>query len=344
MTNPLFPNFNQESARLREAQMVLNELDRLSGQKDSHSRQRLLSRMERLRSVSRGVSRELDNLIREMIAEARDSNNPPSVFGIVGRALADMLGFGDKGNSRVKNRIRQAANILQQISPEAFGDVPRKTPEESGGELIPNPPPPRDLSTQAAQSSLPEGVRMVGSNVVEINKRGFRRRYRTNDPTVTGQMIAVRSSNVHSIGFHMSLSDPVRSLLLVRFLQPDENGGSVRVPGPTYGYKDIHPDMFVAMVRANSKGKFVWDNLRIRGTVAGHQVPYSLMKISQGNVPRRAVLINGQQWLRPRAKIGYVNGRRTVFRSSKPLQRIGRYRPKTNQPNRGNPDQGRRGR
>lgn len=47
--------------------------------------------------------------------------------------------------------------------------------------------------------------------------------------------------------------------------------------GSTYAYYGVAPDVFSRMKGSASKGKFVWDTLRIRGTVYGHRYRYSLV-------------------------------------------------------------------
>jgi len=56
--------------------------------------------------------------------------------------------------------------------------------------------------------------------------------------------------------------------------------------GPTYAYGgssrtgSIAPALFEGLVRAASKGRYIWDNLRVCGSIHGHQVPYSLVSSS----------------------------------------------------------------
>jgi len=53
--------------------------------------------------------------------------------------------------------------------------------------------------------------------------------------------------------------------------------GKTNEPGATYAYFNVSPDVFRRMKGAYSKGKFVWDELRVRGTVYGHRYRYSLV-------------------------------------------------------------------
>lgn len=94
-------------------------------------------------------------------------------------------------------------------------------------------------------------------------------------------MEPVDSSNVHSIGY-----DEDSRTLFVRYLggPSDSRAG----PGALYEYFDVPASLWHSFQSASSKGKWVWDNLRIRGTVSGHRYNYDLTGITGGYVPRRA--------------------------------------------------------
>jgi len=128
-------------------------------------------------------------------------------------------------------------------------------------------------------------------------------------PLVTGDMVPVDSSNVHSVGYDLE-----HHLLYVRYLDPAGRAG------PLYGYHDVRPEEFLDLLDAPSKGTWVWDNLRERGTVAGYRKPYFLAGVTRGYVPRHAVLarVGGQlaEVFRPRTS--FVGGR--WLESRKPLR------------------------
>lgn len=98
-------------------------------------------------------------------------------------------------------------------------------------------------------------------------------------------MQRVTSSNVHSIGY-----DDSSGILAVRYLAPElshANGqtkisGKTSAPGPLYHYFDVSPRLWQSFVSASSKGKWVWDNLRVRGTIAGHKYDYRLVSGTVG--------------------------------------------------------------
>jgi hypothetical protein len=180
------------------------------------------------------------------------------------------------------------------------------------------------------------GLRLIDNQTVELKTSNFRARYRLTDPEITGKMEPVTSSNVHSIGLKLNLKFPLKSELHIRFLQ---GGNSGKVAGPLYAYRNFHPTLFRRFLIANSKGKFVWDEIRIRGTVAGSQYQYTLIGVTGGNVPRRAMIINGIQILKRRKKTS-TDGTKTV-QSKLQSKVIGPYRPKSSRPNVGNPNRAR---
>lgn len=118
------------------------------------------------------------------------------------------------------------------------------------------------------------------------------------EPIYRGKMQEVDSSNVHSIGFLWNDREPANGRLLVRFWHKES--GKQKTPGATYVYERVHPNVFELFRDAASKGKWVWDRLRIRGTVSGHQYDYRLFSISNNYVPRQATRIGNQEWFVPR--------------------------------------------
>lgn len=69
------------------------------------------------------------------------------------------------------------------------------------------------------------------------------------------------SSNVQAIQYH---SDDQR--LLIQYLD-----------GSMYAYHPVSMGLAMSLYGASSKGTWVWDNLRVRGTVFGYQIPYELL-------------------------------------------------------------------
>lgn len=164
---------------------------------------------------------------------------------------------------------------------------------------------------------------------------GRRQRIRSDDPLLTGEMIPVTSSNVHSIGFDIDWQAPSIGTLKVRFLQEGRAGG--KIGGAQYEYFNVPTQLFQKFRTAASKGKWVWNTLRIRGTVSGHRFDYRLSGITNGYVPRKATLIGHEEWYVKRQFRGERNGEQRVFTSGDDMR--ARYIP-----NRGRPEPPNRGR
>jgi len=165
------------------------------------------------------------------------------------------------------------------------------------------------------------------------------------------------SSNVYSFQY-----DFTSSTLYVRYKAPvlssggikNVAGGGMRAagrihvagakrpdsPGPLYAYLDVPVRVFRRMIGKSSAGKAVWDELRIRGTIYGHQYRYQLLQGAVvpgegGNlavyVPRRATI----KGFRSRATATVGTGRRGYIRSTLPERLVNRGEPNRGQPNRG---------
>lgn len=59
-------------------------------------------------------------------------------------------------------------------------------------------------------------------------------------------------------------------------------------PGPTYAYASVTRHKYEAFAASGSAGEAVWDYLRIRGTVSGHQHAYRLISVTGEYIPRMA--------------------------------------------------------
>lgn len=138
------------------------------------------------------------------------------------------------------------------------------------------------------------------------------------------------SSNVHSFAY-----DVDEGILYVTYKADGKAGPDGKRPhvrGAMYSYggraRPVPQAVYDEMRTANSKGKFVWDRLRVRGTIWGHNYPYTLVSPSMagGNiyVPRKAT----RRGFRVRsiaavAPIGRKGNRRsTLMRSNLPERRF----------------------
>lgn len=285
---------------------------------------------------------------------------------------------GEQSLNPIKQNIQQALGMLSQFAPQLMDDP--VTPEQAGGRrvedwfegaAVPDLPAiqPRQPNQPRARQNPPSfpgrnsggsggnrlppatdyalgphpNVRILSDGRWEIRGPGYHRILVPDDPVLTGVMVAVQSSNVHSIGFRFNFDYPLKSKLIIRYKQKNRLGSrSGTVGGPTYEYDDVHPDWFEDLQQVGSKGKWVWDHLRIRGTVAGHQYSYTLTRAAQGYLPRRALVNNGIQRFRRRQRTAvYSDGRTEILTSPLPNAVVGRYSPTAHRPNVGNMDRGR---
>lgn len=191
---------------------------------------------------------------------------------------------------------------VQSDDPKAKADAERVLRglgfDVQAGETPRPRPKPTVLPSDRVRPALPPDQH---SGMVRKMLGGMFVYFRPDDPIITGEMIPVKSSNVHSIGFIWNDDKPAEGTLKVRFL--DSSGGKkTGKGGATYHYYDVHPRVFIEFQKASSKGKFVWDKLRVRGTVSGHQYRYGLARLSSsGYVPRQATRIGDEEWYMQRS-------------------------------------------
>lgn len=84
-----------------------------------------------------------------------------------------------------------------------------------------------------------------------------------------------RSSNVFAVWY-----EPGEQSIYVTFQEAGGGGGGA---GASYRYWTISLAEAKSIFIASSKGKFIWDNFRIRGTMLGHRKNYAL--ITSGSAP-----------------------------------------------------------
>ena len=328
------------NAAPRELRELYNDLRQVAGQ---HPARRLFSEV-----LGENTAREVEryaagggwggflNALGPLGSLIRSMASPKKLFGAVD----------------LDRELEAAATVIK-----AFG----------GGVLPPN-------ATIAEQRAIAERLKSLGWQVDEPGKPGTpagappkkppkSRRVtedvdfgnarpkliRKDDEVFTGEMIEVESSNVHSIGFRVDDPEQMRTrtgTLLIRFLATHPGGPRVG-PGPMYEYRNVPVEVFLRFRKAASAGKFVWDNIRVRGTVSGHQYAYDLADIQGSYVPRQAGLKRGQsgEWFLTRTFTG--------IKSKLPPQMAGMTGPPISQsrgstgmnliPNRGTPKRDSRG-
>jgi len=120
-------------------------------------------------------------------------------------------------------------------------------------------------------------------------------------------------------------------------------GGSGK-PGAMYGYYNVPVSVYQGMKNAASAGKFVWDKLRVRGTIEGHQYQYNL--VDAATIVQNDV--TGEYIPRKATKRGFVKrslaipgtGKRAYWESTLPAQNF-RSTPDRASPDRATPNRGR---
>jgi len=83
--------------------------------------------------------------------------------------------------------------------------------------------------------------------------------------------------------------------------------------GSVYRYEDIPLEMAFDMYRSGSKGGFVWDRLRVRGTVFGYQKSYSFL-----DGPSKATRVWHEAGLESRRRHGAIPPSGEPFRGFHP--------------------------
>lgn len=208
------------------------------------------------------------------------------------QAAGDMLrAFGyrveppqpGKATRAVESEIDRSKRFL-----ESLGFTVAPPPAHKRQPPQPEPSP----STGGAPGQSQTGRR---SNLVVVKAGGVEFHVPPGDPLLTGEWITVTSSNVYAIAFIWNNADPTHGTLRVRFKNHRKGAKSPR--GPAYHYADVHPALFQDFRKAASKGGWVWDHLRIRGTVSGYRYRYMLtMLSSDGYVPRQATRLGNEEW------------------------------------------------
>lgn len=113
-----------------------------------------------------------------------------------------------------------------------------------------------------------------------------------NSPPLIEPWIEVSSSNVWGFSYRHPLEHTGNGDLLVCFL--GQVGKSRQGQGASYAYLDCPYHIFESFKHAASAGKFVWDELRVRGSVVQHQYAYNLESIGNlQSVPRQAAIKRG---------------------------------------------------
>lgn len=366
MPSPLFKNalkaFQHQALRefrQTDAGKLVKDIERLGkgGKVSKHARDKIARKLKsaKQRELMKSILNETQagSLISDVQKYARGSEKKElleslfTALGPVGDLVKGLLRPSGRKLAGIDRELQSAANLLQafgfKVQPPSRKPAAQRRAEkvDEAKELLESlgftvEPPKRTRKRPVPEmppvrEDVTEDVRRIG---------GRERRYKPNDPILTGEMIPVSSSNVHSIGYIWNDDNPMKGTLQVRFLQ-SRKGGKSKGAGPLYYYYGVHPDVFDAFRRAASKGEFVWDRLRVRGTVSGHRYFYELKGITGGYVPRKATRYGPNEYFIRRRVKGQSRstGQIREFESELEDQFAGRAQPQ--RPNFGVPNRGR---
>lgn len=298
--------------------------------------QRLLR--ELARSDAGRLARDLERYARRGSLGRKIVSQVLGALGPAGQFLEALSGIaGPQGRASRARSFEAAAKLLQSFGYEILppGNAPQNPEDlersleaaraflETHGRGVPIPQPAQPVMQPEAEPAEIEGR----STVDVVMSTGLRRQFAKNHPIVTGKFVTCQSSNVHSYAYNVNTWE-----LFVRFLGGD--GEHRAGPGPIYQYSHVPPELFLTLLNAGSKGGWVWDHLRIRGTVSGHQFDYRLVGIVGSYVPRKATYTPEGEWYLPRTTRTNQGRVLTSARPSAPARGIpNRGRP--NPPNRG---------
>ena len=214
-------------------------------------------------------------------------------LGPFGKAIAQRL-----GRKKPSDQLEAAADLLRSYGMEIL-HTDQKNPGYGRGERAA-----RELLENAGYRITPQGEIFRDEQVQQRSSAsvpaGDVQAETTEDeeermPEVSPLVRTPGSSNVYSFQYNYKTST-----LYVRYQAHHVNrdavehksthglgrikgtlgrtvGGKTGGPGPMYAYFDVPVRVFERVIRHQSAGRAVWDDLRIRGTAFGHQYAYSLV-------------------------------------------------------------------
>jgi len=318
----------------------------------------MMSKLSALARLARAFSRGSENAERPSGLGTRTGRSQPSVY------IEKPPIEPGQGIRRALRRKAERAGLLTRLQK-------RQLPIEPTDGPAPIPPPvlarPEDSTGGVIPPPFPAGRRSEGDQWTDefFRRRRLQEDEELDDVDVLGRSYdydeedfaqiqrgatQVSSSNVYS--YYWQPESKYSGILYVTFLQKSSRKDEPRRgPGPTYAYYGVTVQKykkFQAEAR-ESPGRAVWDHLRVRGTIFGHQVQYRLVSVTGDYVPRKATAKGFKtRYLKPVGRPGQVNARLPADASQREreLQRRGFMRstlpPQSfAQPDRGGPDRGR---
>lgn len=249
-------------------------------------------------SLKRELSDLGDTISRKVRGSEYSGRGLAGAFGEVGKLVDYLLRGGSKPDTVTQADIEKVASAMAQ----------------------------GELGHTAGQYDIGGRPEATGQGTYAINRGGPKRGAPKRDigrrelpvGTLPGNlfvpMTLVNSSNVYAVGYN-GQTKTMRvqykaAAINAAALRGRGHSGRNRVkgtggktvtsyrhgPGPLYDYHGVPFNVFNKILGAGSKGKAIWDNLRIRGTAYGHRYDYELVSAStalvvllQQNAPPKRV-------------------------------------------------------
>lgn len=284
-----------ERLRSRGAEAAIQEIKGLGfqqmvGQVERYARQSDVNRIA-LNELFEGLGPT-----GEILKAAIFGGKQADIDALVAQEMLRNLGFGvlPPRQARTAGNVKRAA--LEAIEYLRQMGVPVDVPEEFEFQPQGRPVPPRPIKRAEPLEGPAERRKAIRGEEPSLADAGVPGLpgLPPDHPLVTGDMVpAPDSSNVHSVGY-----DASTGFLYVRFL--DHRGKDTsRREGPLYQYRGVDPQEFLNLYRyvtsTGRAGDWVWDNLRIRGTLSGHRKDFTLVGVTGGYVPRKATLVSTEE-------------------------------------------------
>lgn len=270
-------------------------------------------------------------------------------LGRIGQLITAIVA-GPGQQLRRESEAKAAQQVLEALNRQRYDREAREAEARIRRAVEPETRPEPQPQTQPARVPPPPvppapPVAPAGENYDDIQLLGRGAFYYQPDieEIVSREHRTPGSSNVYS--FMWEHETPRVGILYVTFKRwvPGQRGRSDS-PGPTYAYYDIPTRVYRSFQAAatESAGGAVWDYLRVRGSVDGHQYQYrvvagTLMQDGGVYVPRKAT----RAGFKSRAVTHVGAGRRGFHRSSLPEQNFLPNRATPNRGDNGAPDRGR---
>lgn len=276
----------------------------------------------------------------EQTAQSPEPGTPHSPGASAGPVVAPPVQTQpQQQQSRPAGGGRPAPQPIAPLPPAT--PLPRPTPTGPWPRTPSYPPQPTAPQIPGGFAENPAGPLRPGSHVSDelddIQLLGRDAGYDEADfaAVMQGMRLTPGSSNVY--GYYFEREARRTGILYVTFLE-SLPGGKRAGAGPTYAYYDVSVIKALEFQKAaaQSAGNAVWDYLRVRGTVSGHQHNYRLVHVSGDYVPRKATPVG----FRNRAVPALGVGRREFQRNTLPQMRFQRGEPNRGGPNRGQPNRG----